>query len=175
LHFIKKGNDVKTPDEFVQMINHRKADPSREVKRRKPPVIIITLIFAMLILVTGAIGFMGVALISERALHGGVTILVLAVALVPGLAIMGFAGATLFACLKRPHWGRIISMVFAVAFSASVGYVLAIPDPHPLFQIAPGAEQIGAYASHVLIAFGILTYAWSMVMGSKARAYFTDV
>jgi len=164
---------VKTPDEFAQVINRTKADASRKVKRRRPSVIIVTLIFAVLMLVAGAIGFIRVALLAERALHVG-TILVFAVALVPGLAIMGFAAATMFACLKRPRWGRLISMAFAVAFSAFVGYVLVTPDPHPVFQIAPGAEQAGAYASHVLIAFGMLTYAWSMVMGSKARAYFTD-
>jgi hypothetical protein len=166
------GDDVKTPDEFAQVISRRKAGPSSEVKRRKPPVIIITLIFAVFILVVDAIGFIRVVLSAGRVLHGGMAILMFAVTLIPGLAIMGFAAATLFACLKRPHWGRLISMVFAVAFSAFVGYVLASPDPHPVFQIAPGAEQIGAYASHVLIALGILIYAWSMVMGAKARAYF---
>ncbi|GLQ89062.1 hypothetical protein ISS98_07160 [Dyella flagellata] len=37
--------------------------------------------------------------------------------LAPGLALMGLFAAMLFACLKRPHSGRLMSMVFAVAFS----------------------------------------------------------
>lgn len=163
---------MKTPDEFAQVINRRKADPNRTVKRRKPAAIIVTIIFAAFLLVIGVVGTLRLPVLAGHTLHGVRSILVLAVALAPGLAIMGFAAATLFACFKRPRWGRPISMVFALAFSALMGYSVAFPDPHPLFPIAPGAEQAGAYAANVAIAFGIVAYVWSMVLGAKAKAYF---
>lgn len=163
---------MKTPDDFATVINQRKADPVRTLKRRKPPVIIVTLIFAVFALMVGVIGFVHVTRLLAGALHGWRSILVWAAVLAPELALMGFAAATLFACLRRPQWGRLISMVFAVAFSASMGYGLVHPDPHPVFQIAPGAEQAGAYTAHVMIALGMVVYLWSMLAGAKAKAYF---
>ena len=154
------------------MINDRKAESSWKEKRRKPPVIIITLIFAIAILVAGGSGLVRLILVTGQVLQGGGSLLMLAGAFGRQSAIVGLALATLLACLKRPKWGRAVSGVFAVIFTAVVGVLLAVPDAHPVFQIAPGAEQAGAYASKALIAVGIAAYAWSMVLGAKARAYF---
>ncbi|MHA6206260.1 hypothetical protein ACXU4B_17670 [Dyella soli] len=165
---------MKTPDEFAQVLNNRTADPTWVARRRKPPVIIVTIILAIFMLVAGGSGAVRLTLATARVLENGGSVLLVAGAFGRQLAIVGLAAATLLACFRRPPWGRLVSTVFALAFSAVMGYVLVFPDPHPVFQIAAGAEQVGAYAAQVLMAAGILAYAWAMALGAKARAYFAD-
>ena len=164
---------MKTPDQFIQIITDQKNDPGRKAKRRMPRVIVVTLIFAMLMVLSGGSGLVRVILSIGMVLQGEVSVLSLAFGLGRQLAIVSLALATIFACLKRPSWGRVVSTVFAVFFSLVVIIVLIGPSTHPVFQIASGAEQAGAYAAAALMAFGIAVYAWSMTLGSKARAYFT--
>jgi hypothetical protein len=160
---------MKTPDDFAQLINSRKAD-SGTVKRKMPASIIITVIFATIGVLATSFGAVQMAV---RGLRGDGSFFVFANALGIQLGVAFLAGATLFACIKRPAWGRIISMIFAVSFGLFFGLTLATPDPHPLFPIAPGAEQAGAYAAKAFMILGVLWYIWSMVMGSKARTYFS--
>lgn len=165
---------MKTPDEFVQVINRRTDESRRAVKPRKPASIIMTLIFGTFILTVSTVGLMQEAPLYVGLLHSWKGILVYFFALLPTLALMGFAAATLFGCLKRPPWARLISMVFAVAFSAFSCYVLASPNPHPVFQLNSDVEKLSAYLTNVIIGIGMLVYAWSMVFGSKPKAYFAD-
>lgn len=163
---------MKTPEEFARAINDRKADSNLEVRRQRPKVIIVTMILAVFMMVSAGSGLLRLGIATERVLQVGGSFLAFADALSRDLGIAVLAAATLYACAKRPPWGRIVSVVFAVTFGALFGVILAFPDPHPVFQIAPGAEQAGAYAADVLMAFGIVAYVWSMVMGRKARAFF---
>lgn len=164
---------MKTPDEFIHAVNDRRAERSWKSERRKPPVVIVTIVLATLMLAAGGNGVLQLARALGRIVQGEVSILAWVAAFVRALSMAVLAAATLFACLKRPRWGRVVSVAFAIVFSAFAGYVLASPDPHPTFQIAPGAEQAGAYAGYAMMAFGILVYAWAMLWGAKAKAYFT--
>lgn len=139
-----------------------------------PWVIIITMVFAAFMLAVFGIGVLRLVLAMERFLQNGGSYLVAATALGQDAGGLILAGATLFACIKRPTWGRVVSMVFAALFSVLMVIGLVFPDPHAPFPIAPGAEQAGAYAGEALMTLGVAAYLWSMVMGAKARAYFAS-
>jgi hypothetical protein len=163
---------VKTPEEFAQVISSRKADGSWKAKPKKPASVIFTMIFAAVMLASAGYGCLLLVIGTTKVLQGGGSFLVLVGAWGRQLGIVALSAATLFACIKRPAWGRAVSIMFAVAFGALIGTVLAFPNPHPAFPIAPGAEQVGADVANVLIAVGIVAYVWAMLAGGKARAYF---
>lgn len=166
---------MKTPDDFAQVISQRKAGNNWKTKRGKPPSIIITLVLAVIFLAMGALGVLKLGTMMERALQGQGHFVPWIGYFALQLGMTGLALATIFACLKRPRWGRAISIVFAVSFGIRFALVLALPNPHPVFTIAPGAEQAGAYAAQVMMAFGTVVYLWSMIIGAKVRAYFAEI
>lgn len=163
---------MKTPDEFIQAVNHRKTQGRWRSERRKPAVIIATVVLSVLMLAAGGNGVLQLTLALARVMQGEVSIFTWLVAFTRPLAVTALAAATLYACFKRPSWGRVVSVSFTIVFCAFTGYTLAVPDPHPVFQIAPGAEQAGAYAGQAMMVFGVLAYAWAMLLGAKAKAYF---
>lgn len=164
--------DMKTPDDFAQVMNDRGADRSSTAKPRKPTAIIVTIVFALFTMAVGVVGFVHLAFATGGLVQNDGSILALIIAYGLELTIVGFAAATLFACFKRPGWGRAVSITFALGISTFIGYVIAFPDPHPVFQITDGMEQVGAYAGRALMVFGIAVYTWLMIMGAKTRAYF---
>jgi hypothetical protein len=165
---------VKTPDVFIRIVKDRKAVRDWKSTRGKPTVIIVTVILAVIMLAVGGSAVMRLAFAYERVTQTQGFPLGWLVAFARALIIAVLASATLYACFNRPSWGRAVSIVFALVFSAFAGYVMAAPNPHPTFKIAPGAEEAGAYAGQALMAFGILVYAWAIVFGPKARAYFSE-
>jgi len=86
--------------------------------------------------------------------------------------LAGFLMGVLHASLARPRWARILCCLFAILLAARLIYNGFHPDPHPLFPVEPGAEQAGAtFANWAMMGLGVL-YAYHMLRGAKARAYF---
>jgi hypothetical protein len=170
-----KGESMKTPDDFAQVISQRKTDNNWKTKRGKPPSIIITLVLAVLFLAMGALGVLKLGTMMEQVLQGQGLFVPWMGYFALQLGMTGLALVTIFACLKRPRWGRAVSIVFAVSFGIRFALGLAFPNPHPVFAIAPGVEQAGAYAAQVMMAFGTVIYLWSMTVGAKVQAYFAEI
>jgi hypothetical protein len=87
--------------------------------------------------------------------------------------LSAFLVAVTYAAFKRPRWGRGICGVFAVLLAIYVVYEAVHPDPHPLFPIEPGAQEVGAWIGRIMMAALVLIYAYKMVLGSRVRAYFS--
>ncbi|WP_426701008.1 hypothetical protein ACPPVV_16775 [Rhodanobacter sp. Col0626] len=47
------------------------------------------------------------------------------------------------------------------------------PNPHPRFEIAPGAQQAGAMTGEIAMVILSLAYAYAMVFGRKVKKYFS--
>ncbi|MGO4502994.1 hypothetical protein [Dyella sp. 2YAF14] len=166
---------MKTPDEFIRVVAERKANGDWKSGRRKPAVIIVTVILALILLAAGGSGVIRLTLAFERVTQSQDSLLGWLAVFVRALIIAALASATLYACFNRPRWGRAVSIVFGMVFCAFAGYVLVVPDPHPVFQIAPGAEQVGAYIGQAMMALGIIAYARAIFFGAKAKAYFSGI
>lgn len=102
----RTGGVMKTPEEFIRAVNDRKSDGDWKSERRKPPVVIVTVILAVLMLAAGGNGVLQLTLVLGRVLQGGGPILAWALAFARALTIAILAAATLYACFRRPRWGR---------------------------------------------------------------------
>ncbi|NID15146.1 hypothetical protein [Luteibacter yeojuensis] len=165
---------MKTSEEFAQESSqHEDTSILPSKKEKKPVAIIVTMLFAALILMTDGFGFIRL-LFSIRTLSDRSLMFHLTGFLTGQLIAMVFTAAVLVACIRRPVWGRIVSMVFAVAFGILCIATLLSPNPDPVFKIAPGAEEEGAYMARALLCLGVVAYVWSMTFGARTKAYFAE-
>lgn len=88
--------------------------------------------------------------------------------------LVAFFLSVAFAALKRPRWGRAICAVFAVIVMAWIVWRAFNPDPHPRFEIAPGAQHVGALIAQVAMVSLSSAYAYAMVFGRKVKDYFSS-
>lgn len=163
---------MKTPEEMPQQWNEGEdtsTQPAR--KQRKPLAIIVTMILAALITINAGFGFLRL-LFSLRMLTDRNVMSYVTGFLTGQLCILILAAAVVFACIKRPPWGRVISMVFAMGLGIVWVVALLSPHPDPVFKAAPGAEEVGAYMGRALMVIGVAVYVWSMIFGARAKAYF---
>lgn len=92
--------------------------------------------------------------------------------LVMKLVLAPVAASAVFACFARPAWGLTVVRLFSVCLTAFVLWVAATPNPHPVFAIQQGAEEVGAQLAPFMMAAGLLVYLWAIWFGRRVRAYF---
>lgn len=138
----------------------------------RPPVIWVTVVLSGLLTLIATLGLLqDVARFPAWLRAFGLLPAVRVIAIQALLA--GFLMGVLYASLARPRWARVLCRLFAILLAVGMIYEGFHPDPHPLFPIEPGAQQVGAtFATWAMMGLGLL-YAYHMLRGAKARAYFS--
>ncbi|TCV93419.1 hypothetical protein EC912_105280 [Luteibacter rhizovicinus] len=140
--------------------------------RGKPVIILFTLVISGLVLLFSISGAVHIAGRLEMVSTGEISVLGYAGRWLRLIVEIVLSALTLYAIFKRPSWGRVVTVCFAVMFCVVGFEALLTPDPTPLFPLNGAAEKAGAQIANVAMGIGFLAYLGFVMFGRKTRDYF---
>lgn len=142
----------------------------------RPFVIWVSVVLPVLLALASAYGLLLEVARLTRWYHvaGSVSLWRGCLAVLIQTSLVAFFLSVAFAALKRPRWGRVICAMFAVMVMAWIVWRAFYPDPHPRFEIAPGAQHAGALIAQAAMVSLSSAYAYAMVFGREVKDYFSS-
>jgi len=141
--------------------------------RKKPAIIWFTLCLCVIFLLLHAYGIIQILLKFQMVEVGEVTVLHYAGVLMEAVVQFALSLAMIYAIWRQARWGHAVAICFSAIFALMALLALLTPDPHPVFVIHEGAEEIGAQIGRISMGIGAIAYALFMAFGRNARTYFS--
>lgn len=139
---------------------------------RKPPIAILTIILSALMLLAAIAGMFNAIQAWQLTSRGELSVLKYLWILASAAGTLLLCASTLYAGFRRPSWGYVMTILFGIYLAVLTTISVVKPNPHPVFQIHPGAEEAGAYVGKVLMIGLMVLYVGFLVFGRNARDYY---